>query len=108
MIGTAGLTVLSVVGLGRHTMALGGFGRANVVFAIADRGCGGGHTWDRPHPRPRPGGDELIRSLTATGETGSGGSCYGAFPAELGCVPPHTVEDDRELPGHGDLRFLEA
>lgn len=35
MIGTAELMVLSVVGLRRHTMALGGSGWANVVFAVA-------------------------------------------------------------------------
>lgn len=91
MIGTAGLMVLSVVGLGRHTMALGGSGRANVVFAIADRGCGGGHARDRPYPRPRPGGDELVRPTAAAGEIGSGGSCCGVFPTELGRIPPHAV-----------------
>ena len=35
VIGTAGLMVLFVVGWRRHTMALGGSGRANVVFAVA-------------------------------------------------------------------------
>jgi hypothetical protein len=35
VIGTAGLMVLFVVGERRHTMALGGSGWANVVFAVA-------------------------------------------------------------------------
>jgi hypothetical protein len=37
--GAAGLMGLDVAGACRHTMALGGFGRANEVSAIADRGC---------------------------------------------------------------------
>lgn len=38
MIDTAGLMVLFVVGMSRHTMALGGSGWANVVFAVTRRG----------------------------------------------------------------------
>ncbi|MBI0539468.1 hypothetical protein D9599_28535 [Roseomonas sp. KE2513] len=34
MIGTAGLMVLFMVGLSRHTMALGGSGWADVLFAV--------------------------------------------------------------------------
>lgn len=37
VIGTAGLMVLFVVGMGRHTMALGGSGWTNVVFAVGRR-----------------------------------------------------------------------
>ena len=37
VIGTAGLMVLFVVGMGLHTMALGGSGWTNVVFAVARR-----------------------------------------------------------------------
>ncbi len=37
MIGTAGLMVLFLVGLGRHTLALDGSGWTNAVFAIAHR-----------------------------------------------------------------------
>jgi hypothetical protein len=96
--------VLCVLEGCRHIMALGGFRRANVVFAVASAVAGsGGIGLDR---RPGPGGDELFRPTTAC-MFGSGRRGYRARRAELGAVAPHAVEDDRELPCHGDLRPFE-
>ncbi len=104
MIGTAGLMVLFVVDLGRHTMALGGFGWANVVFAVALAFAVAGSARIGLNPRPRPGGDELLRPTAARWRVQAAAATAAALPQRNSVPSRHTQVrgggvDDPNCPG---------